>query len=230
MRSPQPPSSKPPRILIVDDIPQNVDLVSSLMRAEGYEVASAANGLEALAQVASAPPDLILLDIMMPTLDGYAVCRQLKARPETRLVPIVLITALGDEAVVVQAVQRGAQDYLVKGQVESRLLTRATRYAMERKRAEETLQAGQESYRSLVENSPICIHEIDCAGRVISMNPAGLKMMGATDEGQVRGMAYLDLGLSVSHIFNGSVLSCSSASTPPAPSLPNWLWRSRSGR
>ncbi|HLB64267.1 MAG TPA: response regulator, partial [Anaerolineales bacterium] len=97
MRSPT-PSGKPPRILIVDDIPQNVDLVSSLMRAEGYEVTSAADGLEALAQVAAAPPDLIFLDIMMPTLDGYAVCRQLKARPETRLVPIVLITALGDEA------------------------------------------------------------------------------------------------------------------------------------
>ena len=62
----------------------------------------------------------------------------------------------------------------------------------DRKQAEEALRASQESYRSLVENSPICIHEIDCTGRVISTNRAGLKMMGATDEGQVRGMAYLD--------------------------------------
>ena len=114
MRSPQPPSSKPPRILIVDDIPQNVDLVSSLMRAEGYEVTSAADGLEALAQVAAAPPDLIFLDIMMPTLDGYAVCRQLKARPETRLVPIVLITALGDEADKLLGIEAGADDFLTK--------------------------------------------------------------------------------------------------------------------
>ncbi|MBI2902134.1 MAG: response regulator [Candidatus Methylomirabilis oxyfera] len=114
MRNHQPPSSKPPRILIVDDIPQNVDLVSSLMRAEGYEVASAADGLEALARVASAPPDLILLDIMMPTLDGYAVCRQLKARPETRLVPIVLITALGDEADKLMGIEAGADDFLTK--------------------------------------------------------------------------------------------------------------------
>src|SRR3972149_5670565 len=114
MRSPQPPSSNPPRILIVDDIPQNVDLVSSLMRSEGYEVASAANGLEALAQVAAAPPDLILLDIMMPTLDGYAVCRQLKARPETRLVPIVLITALGDEADKLLGIEAGADAFLTK--------------------------------------------------------------------------------------------------------------------
>ena len=114
MRNHQPPFSKPPRILIVDDIPQNVDLVSSLMRAEGYEVASAADGLEALARVASAPPDLILLDIMMPTLDGYAVCRQLKARPETRLVPIVLITALGDEADKLLGIEAGADDFLTK--------------------------------------------------------------------------------------------------------------------
>jgi len=107
-------SPKPPRILIVDDIPQNVDLVRSLMRAEGYEVASASNGLEALAQVASAPPDLILLDIMMPTLDGYAVCRRLKARHETRLVPIVLITALGDEADKLLGIEAGADDFLTK--------------------------------------------------------------------------------------------------------------------
>ena len=84
------------------------------MRSEGYEVASAANGLEALAQVVAAPPDLIFLDIMMPTLDGYAVCRQLKARPETRLVPIVLITALGDEADKLLGIEAGADDFLTK--------------------------------------------------------------------------------------------------------------------
>jgi putative two-component system response regulator len=98
----------------VDDIPQNVDLVSSLMRSEGYEVTSAADGLEALAKVADAPPDVILLDIMMPALDGYAVCRQLKARPETRLVPIVLITALGDEADKLLGIEAGADDFLTK--------------------------------------------------------------------------------------------------------------------
>jgi len=125
MRRHQPPSSKPPRILIVDDIPQNVDLVSSLMRSEGYEVASASNGLEALAQVAAAPPDLILLDIMMPTLDGYAVCRQLKAHAETRLVPIVLITALGEEADKLLGIEAGADDFLTKPFSHAELKARA---------------------------------------------------------------------------------------------------------
>ena len=123
---PSPTSSgKPPRILIVDDIPQNVDLVSSLMRSEGYEVTSAADGLEALAQVVAAPPDLIFLDIMMPTLDGYAVCRQLKARPETRLVPIVLITALGDEADKLLGIEAGADDFLAKPFSHAELKARA---------------------------------------------------------------------------------------------------------
>src|SRR3972149_2349186 len=125
MRSHQPPSSKPPRILIVDDIPQNVDLVRFLMQAEGYEVTSAANGLEALAQVASTPPDLILLDIMMPTLDGYAVCRQLKAHPETRLVPIVLITALGDEADKLLGSEAGADACVPKPFSHAELKARA---------------------------------------------------------------------------------------------------------
>jgi len=71
-------------------------------------------------------------------------------------------------------------------------LTGVGRDITEQKRAEEVLKASRESYQSLVENSPICIHEIDCAGRVISMNRAGLNMVGATDEGQVRGTAYLD--------------------------------------
>jgi len=91
-------SLRNPRILIVDDNVQSVELLRALMQAEGYEVVAASNGLEALAQVAAFPPDLILLDIMMPGLDGFTVCRTLKADPATRLIPIVLITALGGEA------------------------------------------------------------------------------------------------------------------------------------
>ncbi|MCI0408744.1 MAG: response regulator [Acidobacteria bacterium] len=105
---------KKPRVLIVDDNAQNVELLSALMQAEGYTVAAAADGLEALAQVEAAPPDLILLDIMMPGLDGYAVCRRLKERPETCLVPIVLLTALGAEEHLLRGIEAGADDFLTK--------------------------------------------------------------------------------------------------------------------
>lgn len=107
-------SSKPPRLLVVDDNVQNVELLTALMEAEGYEVISAADGLEALAHVAASPPDMILLDIMMPKLDGYAVCRRLKEQVSTRLVPIVLLTALGEEAARIRGIEAGADDFITK--------------------------------------------------------------------------------------------------------------------
>src|SRR5574337_227888 len=107
-------STKPPRLLIVDDNEQNIDLLTALMQVDGYEVVAAANGLEALAQVAASPPDLILLDIMMPKLDGYAVCRCLKEAASTRLVPIVLLTALGEEAARIRGIEAGADDFITK--------------------------------------------------------------------------------------------------------------------
>lgn len=112
-RGPQ-ASPKKPRILIVDDNLQNVELLTALMQAEGYEISSASNGLEALAQVATSPPDLILLDIMMPELDGFTVCQMLKADPATRLLPIVLITALGAEEHKLRGIEVGADDFLTK--------------------------------------------------------------------------------------------------------------------
>lgn len=106
--------SRPARLLVVDDNAQNVELVSALMQVEGYEVVAATDGLEALAQVAAQPPDLILLDVMMPKLDGYAVCRRLKQETSTRLVPIVLLTALGAEDARIQGIEAGADDFMTK--------------------------------------------------------------------------------------------------------------------
>ncbi len=113
MRMPQ-VFSKPPRLLVVDDNAQNVELVTALMQVEGYEVVAAANGLEALDKVAALPPDVILLDVMMPKLDGYAVCRRLKTQAATRLVPIVMLTALGAEDARIRGIEAGADDFITK--------------------------------------------------------------------------------------------------------------------
>ena len=88
------PADRPARILIVDDEPLNVDYLEQELDGLGFVTESAADGLEALECVAASPPDLILLDVMMPEMDGISAVRILKDDPETRLIPVVLMTAL----------------------------------------------------------------------------------------------------------------------------------------
>jgi CheY-like chemotaxis protein len=86
--------SEPSKILVVDDTPANVKLLADLLAVKGFRVATAANGEEALAKLAADMPDLVLLDVMMPGLSGYDVCRRIRAEPETALLPVVLVTSL----------------------------------------------------------------------------------------------------------------------------------------
>ena len=102
------------RILVVDDIESNLRLLEAKLSAEYYEVLTAPDGPTALAMAASAQPDIILLDVMMPGMDGFAVCRRLKADPETRHVPVVLVTALDGRADRIAGLEAGADDFLTK--------------------------------------------------------------------------------------------------------------------
>jgi len=112
------------KILIVDDEPFNVDLLEQQLEELGYETVSAANGQEALDRVAAAAPDLILLDVMMPIMDGFTVCRILKDNEETRLIPIVIMTALGAMEDRIKGIEAGADDFLTKPVDERELLAR----------------------------------------------------------------------------------------------------------
>ncbi|MBI5559703.1 MAG: response regulator [Deltaproteobacteria bacterium] len=103
-----------PRILIVDDNENSLILLSTKMEADGYEAETARNGLEALKKVASSHPDLILLDVMMPVMDGYEACRRLKSTEETRYIPVVMLTARGELEDKVTGLELGAEDYIVK--------------------------------------------------------------------------------------------------------------------
>ncbi len=100
-------------ILIVDDTPANLWVLGELLKKE-YEVRVATNGLEAMEIVKSISPDLILLDIIMPGLDGYEVCRRLKQNPDFRMIPVIFISALGMPDQKIQAFQEGAVDYITK--------------------------------------------------------------------------------------------------------------------
>ena len=102
------------RVLIVEDEPDIRELVVHHLKREGYQVSAASSGEEALRQVQAAPPDLVLLDLMMPAMDGLEVCRRLRQDPATAMLPIVMLTAKGDEVDRVLGLEIGADDYVVK--------------------------------------------------------------------------------------------------------------------
>ena len=101
-------------ILIVDDHPVNIRLLEKILDAGGYRTLAAENGPEGRKLAASRLPDLILLDIMMPKMSGFEVCKQLKSNPETRDIPIVMVTALSETADIERATECGTDDYLTK--------------------------------------------------------------------------------------------------------------------
>jgi class 3 adenylate cyclase len=103
-----------PKVLVVDDTPHNVKLLADLLTVKGYAVTTAVNGEEALARVAAERPDLILLDVMMPGLSGYDVCRRIRADPATALLPVVLVTSLDPQQERVNGIEAGADDFLGK--------------------------------------------------------------------------------------------------------------------
>jgi len=105
---------KRPKILIVDDEEKNVKLIIAILKNYGYSFETAENGLEAIEKAEKFSPDLILLDIMMPEMDGYEACRRLKENPETQHIPVVMVTALADRESRIKGLESGANDFLTK--------------------------------------------------------------------------------------------------------------------
>ena len=126
-------------ILVVDDLPQNVKLLDAILSPRGFTVITASSGREALDKVAASPPDIVLLDIVMPEIDGYEVCRRLRANPATSFLPVVMITASGSQERM-GAIEAGADDFVVKPFDQSELLARV-RSLMRIKRYHDTIEA-----------------------------------------------------------------------------------------
>ena len=101
-------------VLIVDDIPGSARLVESLLAPDGHAVRMAGDGAEALRLVRAEPPDLVLMDVMMPHVDGFEACRAIKQDPSTRLIPVVLVTSLDDTANRIRGIEAGADDFVSK--------------------------------------------------------------------------------------------------------------------
>ena len=112
------------RVLAVDDTMQNLELLDGLLTPRGYEVIKAVNGKEALEKVVQCKPHIILLDVLMPIMDGYETCRRLKSNPDTRFIPVVLLTALNSVEDKVAGIDAGADDFISKPFQRPELLAR----------------------------------------------------------------------------------------------------------
>ena len=136
-------------ILIVDDTPNNLRLLSSMLTKQGYEVRSAISGSMALMAIHTVPLDLILLDINMPQMNGYEVCQQLKADPQTCEIPVIFLSALGEPINKVKAFQVGGVDYITKPFQVEEVLARVENHLMLRRMQIELQQAKAEALRAL---------------------------------------------------------------------------------
>ena len=131
--------TEPATILVVDDVVQNVRLLEAVLAPRGYTVIAATSGAEALERLGSLPVDLVLLDILMPGMDGYAVCRTIRDDPATRFLPVVMITASGDQEKVA-SIDAGADDFIAKPFDQAELLARV-RSLVRLKRYHDTIEA-----------------------------------------------------------------------------------------
>ncbi|MEF2072412.1 PleD family two-component system response regulator [Consotaella aegiceratis] len=151
------------RILVVDDVDANLRLLEARLTAEYFDVVLATSGPEALQICQSEPIDLVLLDIMMPAMDGYEVCRRLKANPKTMHLPIVLITALDQPSDRVMGLEAGADDFLTKPVGDLQLFSRV-KSLTRLKRLTDELRVRAETTVDLVSRSDL-IEQLTSAGR-----------------------------------------------------------------
>ena len=137
------------RILAIDDDPANLALTAIYLRQAEYDVSTAPHGQAGLTRASLRPPDLMILDVVMPGLNGYEVCTRLKADERTASIPVLILTSLGELASKIEALEAGASDFLTKPRDQAELLARI-RTSLHVKRLHDDLAASNASQRELV--------------------------------------------------------------------------------
>ena len=147
-------------ILVVDDIPDNVQLIGQILAGEKYRIAVATNGKQAISIAEKSKPDLVLLDIMMPDMDGYEVCKRLKADSDLAEIPVIFLTGRSDTESVIEGFDVGGIDYIVKPFHDQEVLCRITNQ-LKLKKAQDEIIRREKFYRVIVESVPDLIFQLD---------------------------------------------------------------------
>jgi adenylate cyclase len=173
--------SDPAHLLVVDDTPVNVKLLADLLGAKGYTVSTAASGPEALTRIDKEPPDLVLLDVMMPGMSGYDVCRKLREKPATALLPVVMVTALDPTQERVKGIEAGADDFLTKPINQAELLARV-RSLLRIKQLHDELMELTRSLEQRVQEQVAQLERLGRLKRFFSPHLAELIVAGGTED------------------------------------------------
>src|SRR5437016_4367 len=181
------------RVLVVDDIPSNIKLLEARLVAEYFDVVSASNGQDALARIAEQEPDIVLLDVMMPGMDGFEVCRRIKNNPKTAHIPVVMVTALDQTSDRVAGLDGGADDFLTKPVDDAALFARV-RSLVRLKMMTDELRMRETTGSSMGLGDPAAtLSESSPAGKVLLIEdrPDAASLFGAA-LGQANALVHLE--------------------------------------
>jgi PAS domain S-box-containing protein len=172
-------------IFIVDDVVENLHLLTKMLTEKGYGIRAAKTGREAIASILNETPDLILLDIKLPDLSGFEVCKLLKENGKTKHVPVIFLSGLAETADKLNGFAVGGVDYITKPFIIDEVIVRVeTHLEMSRLRqglestANELLRINSEDFKELFDKAPVGYHEIDAEGRIVRINETELNMLG----------------------------------------------------
>ncbi|MGQ0593443.1 MAG: sigma 54-interacting transcriptional regulator, partial [Gammaproteobacteria bacterium] len=174
-------------ILMVDDTPANLSVLSDLLSARGFKISVAEDGESALEQLQYVEPDLILLDVLMPHLDGFTTCRRLKERPETRDIPIIFMTALTDTAEKVKGFELGAVDYITKPFQQEEVLARVNAH-LGLQQLKARLEESEARLARIIDSAMDAIIAVDDAGRILLFNCAAERVFRCQAEEAIGGL------------------------------------------
>jgi phosphate regulon transcriptional regulator PhoB len=169
------------RVLVVEDEPDIGDLLAFHLQREGFQVARATTGPEALRQLRAAPPDLVILDLMLPEMDGLEVCRRLRADPATAALPVIMLTAKGDEVDRVVGLEMGADDYVVKPFSPKEMLARVRAVL---RRAHAGVSGAPLAVGGITLDRPT--HQATVSGRPLTLTPKEFDLLRALLEARGR--------------------------------------------